>query len=101
MLSKIGSMSSGDECSGENVAGVVMGAGESRTGEIRDGFEKVAFKQREGESASHVSMCSKGVLGGGNSDCNPKQEMCRHSEAGRRGGQRGGGGLGDWSCAVL
>lgn len=48
-----------------------------------------------------MSMCSKGVLGGGNSDCNPKQEMCRCSEVGRRGGQRGGGGLGDWSCAVL
>lgn len=43
----MGSMSSGDECSGENVAGVVMGAGGGRNGEIRDGFvEKVAFKEK-------------------------------------------------------
>lgn len=64
----------------------------------------MAFKQRGGESASHVSVCSKRVLGGGNSHCNPQQE-CAWSVSGivrPVGGasQRDGEGLRDWSCAL-
>lgn len=47
-------MSYGDECSGENEAGVVVGGGKGRMGEIREGFvEKMAFRQRARESVSH------------------------------------------------
>lgn len=60
----------------------MVGGRKGRMGEIREGFlEKVVFKQRGGESASHVRMCSKGILGGGSSHCNPKQE-CAGSVSG-------------------
>lgn len=64
----------------------------------------MAFKQRGGESASHVSVCSKRVLGGGNSQCNPQQE-CAWSVSGIvrpvGGASQGDGeGLRDWSCAL-
>lgn len=55
-------MSYGDECSGENEAGVVVGGGKGRMGEIREGFvEKMVFRQRARESASH-QVCAVRVF---------------------------------------
>ena len=76
-----------------------------RVGEIREDLLRRWHLNKEGgESASHVSVCSKRVLGGGNSQCNPQQE-CAWSVSGIvrpvGGASQGDGeGLRDWSCAL-